>query len=346
MKSRETLDRPEIERPAPLSRVEMPAIVSSPRSPTPTLPNRVCANCGKDDVVLHTAAPDRFHGRAELYQLVRCSSCSLVWLNNAPPENEMPLHYGSDYDQQIAQVGETKLEARWRIPHDVLHRYKPAGSLLDLGCSSGAFLRSLNGQRWELYGTEFSASSARIAESTSGAEVFVGDIIGAPYPAEKFDAITCFHVLEHMYHPREILARVREWLKPGGVFITFLPNIDSGAARIFKSYWYALELPRHVYHFSPKTLSDLGRSVGLRELSITTHREPFFEHSSRYILDDMLHRAGLTRLPLARAKSPSLPWKVARKIFRITLLPALDRAFAFSGPGELIHAVFEKAPQR
>ena len=81
----------------------------------------------------------------------------------------------------------------------------------------------------------------------------------APFQPNTFDAITCFDVLEHMHHPREVLVKVREWLKPGGVFYTFLPNIDSAESRIFRSYWCGLELPRHLYHFSPSSLGKASR---------------------------------------------------------------------------------------
>ncbi|MGA9352702.1 MAG: class I SAM-dependent methyltransferase [Terriglobales bacterium] len=257
----------------------------------------------------------------------------------------MALHYGSDYDQQIAEVGERQLEARWRVPQQVLLRHKSAGQLLDLGCSSGGFLRSLKNQPWDLYGIEMSPKSAKTAEAASGAEVFVGDIIDAPYLADTFDAITCFHVLEHMYHPREILTKVWEWLKPGGVFVVFLPNIDSGASRVFRSYWYALELPRHLYHFSPLTLRKMTGSIGFEELFLATHREPFFEHSTRYLIDEMLQATGGSRVPLSRSKTPSFAWKLVRKVFRMALLPVLDRAVALSGPGEIIQAVFRKTVQ-
>src|SRR6202049_1076931 len=125
-----------------------------------------------------------------------------------------------------------------------------------------------------------STESADRALARCGAKVFVGDILDAPFKPASFDAITCFHVFEHLYQPREVLAKVSEWLKPGGIFYAMMPNIDSAGARIFKSYWYALELPRHTYHFSPASLRSMAHSVGLHEVSVTTHREVFIEAST------------------------------------------------------------------
>ena len=253
----------------------------------------------------------------------------------------MGYHYGPDYDRAIAGSGENP--SHWKGRRDTLLRYKSGGSILDLGCSSGGFLTSLKGPTWKLYGIEMSEAVATRAEARCGAQVFVGDILDAPFGRESFDAITCFHVFEHLYRPREVLARVVKWLKPGGVFYTMVPNIDSAGQRIFRSYWYALELPRHLYHFSPASLRTMAASVGLEEASLETHREVFIEYSARYMLDDALRKIGMTRLPLAQSKTPSLTWKVVRKAFRLTALPVLNGMASLAGDGESIHVVLRKS---
>ncbi|HZR58755.1 MAG TPA: class I SAM-dependent methyltransferase [Terriglobales bacterium] len=252
----------------------------------------------------------------------------------------MGEHYGIDYDRSVASAGDSP--DRWKGRRDVLSHSKSGGSLLDLGCSSGGFLSSMRSASWKLYGIEMSEEVARKAEASSGAEVFVGDILDAPFSPNSFDVITCFHVFEHLYQPRDILERVANWLKPGGIFYAMMPNIDSAGAHIFGSYWYALELPRHLYHFSPTSLKGLASSVGLQEVSVTTHREVFIEQSTRYILDEMCRRAGVPRTPLARAKPRTFLRKASRKMFRLTLLPILNALAALAGDGESIHAIFAK----
>jgi SAM-dependent methyltransferase len=261
-------------------------------------------------------------------------------LDNPPPPPEIGEHYGPDYDRAIASGGEDV--DHWRGRRDTLLRYKSKGAVLDLGCSSGGFLASLKGSSWKLFGIEMSEKVAKQAENRSGAEVFVGDILDAPFLPNSFDAITCFHVFEHLYEPRAVLAKVSEWLKPGGIFYTMMPNIDSAGARIFGSYWYSLELPRHLYHFSPKSLKNVASLAGLHEVSVTTHREIFIESSARYIMDEGFRRLGFSRVPLAHARPATLPWKVVRKAFRLTVLPLLTGLASFAGDGESIHAVFVK----
>jgi 2-polyprenyl-3-methyl-5-hydroxy-6-metoxy-1,4-benzoquinol methylase len=301
---------------------------------------RLCPICGHQSSEELLRAPDRFHGRSEMYRLLKCSACSLVWLDNRPTPGQMGDHYGPDYDRSVAAAGDSP--ERWRGRVKEIAQHKIGGRLLDLGCSSGGFLVAMKNPSWELYGIEMSHSVASRAESASGAQVFVGDILDAQYPQASFDVITCFHVFEHLYDPHAVLKKVAEWLKPGGIFYFMVPNIDSAGARIFRSYWYALELPRHLYHFSPKSIAELAKLVGLERVSLTTDREVFIESSVRYLLDTMWLRAGIPRSPLARAKAPSIPFRLIRKAFRLTVLPLLNGIAGLAGDGESIHGVLEK----
>jgi 2-polyprenyl-3-methyl-5-hydroxy-6-metoxy-1,4-benzoquinol methylase len=253
----------------------------------------------------------------------------------------MDHHYGPDYHALIAAGAETSQD-RWKPHLDTMSKYKVSGALLDLGCSSGSFLASLKGPSWNLHGIEMAADSAKRAEARSGARVFTGDILGAPFSPESFDVITCFDVLEHLYEPRTVMARIWNWLKPDGIFYTVVPNIESAEARIFRSYWYPLELPRHLSHFSPRSLRRLASLVGLQEVALITQRCSKVEYNLHYIYDDLLAALGVSRQPLATAPSPGIPWKVARKMLRLTIFPLIARVTSLVGPGETIHAVFRK----
>jgi 2-polyprenyl-3-methyl-5-hydroxy-6-metoxy-1,4-benzoquinol methylase len=298
----------------------------------------VCANDGYEHWLSGT---DRFNRRGEKYQLVRCPSCSLVWLQNPPLPSEMDRHYGHNYDKLIIEAGEISPE-RWRARRRTLAKFKSGGALLDLGCSSGAYLETLKGQGWDLYGVEMSENAAHSAEARSGAKVFIGDIMEAPFPEEFFDAITSFDVLEHVYEPRKVMERVFQLLKPGGIFYIYIPNIDCGEARLFRSYWYGLELPRHLSHFCPNSLRHLGESVGFREGLIETVRSSSLEFSIHYINDDLLQMVGISRTPMAEGGPPTFAWRVIRKLLRWTVFPVISHAASLLGSGDSINAVFQK----
>jgi len=300
-----------------------------------------CPVCGQVGAREFLRSRDRFHGRQENYALVRCPACSLVWLSDPPRPEEMHRHYTEQYHKLISASGQNS-PVRWQDRKKTLLQYKQFGTLLDLGCSSGAFLESLQNEPWNLYGIEMSAEGARTAEVRSGAQVFVGDILDAPFKPESFDVITCFDVLEHVYQPQRVMARVAEWLKPGGVFYVLVPNVDSAEARLFGTYWYGLELPRHLFHYSPASLRCVAQSAGLREVSLVTRRNPTVGTSLRYAWDDIFLAADIRRTPTAYLGAPSLAWKLARKLVRMTILPVLLALAPLAGGGESIHAVFRK----
>jgi SAM-dependent methyltransferase len=300
-----------------------------------------CPSCGQTGARQWLRAPDRFHGRQEKYILMRCLSCSLVWQSNPPGPSEMHLHYTDAYHKLISASGQNAPH-RWRARKAALVPHKQSGALLDLGCSSGAFLQSLKDERWSLYGIEMSAETAKTAKARSGAQVFVGDVSEAPFAPESFDVITCFDVLEHVYDPRQVMSKVGEWLKPKGIFYVLVPNIDSAEARVFGSYWQGLELPRHLFHFSPASLKFLAVSVGLQEVSVETHRNLTVGTSLRYVWDDAFHAVGIRRTPVAYRSEAGFAWRAGRKLIRMSVLRALPAMGPLVGEGESIHAIFRK----
>jgi 2-polyprenyl-3-methyl-5-hydroxy-6-metoxy-1,4-benzoquinol methylase len=316
------------------SRVEQTALVC------PSV--ETCPSCGHSGAREWLRAPDRLHGRDVKYILVRCPSCLLVWLRNAPEPAEMHRHYTSAYDRLIAAAGENSPK-RWRDRNEALAPYKQSGALLDLGCSSGAFLHTLCGTGWELFGIEMSEESANLAQRRTGATIFNGDILEAEFASNSFDLITCFDVFEHLYEPHKVIARVARWLKPGGIFYVLVPNIDSAEARVFGTYWHGLELPRHLFHYSPASLHHLAESVGLKTVSLETRRNPAVGTSLRYVWDDLFRAVGVRRTPAAYLKEASLPWRAARKAGRITILKLLLTVAPLAGGGESIHAIFRKS---
>jgi SAM-dependent methyltransferase len=300
-----------------------------------------CPICGQERPKEWLRAPDRLHGRKEKYTLVRCPDCALVWLSGPPNPEEMHLHYTDAYHKLISAAGDNP-EERWRERKADLLRYKQSGALLDLGCSSGSFLEFMGSKSWKLHGIEMSAEGARTAEARSGARVFVGNILDAPFASESLDVITCFDVLEHLYEPRQVMEKVANWLKPGGVFYVQVPNIDSAEGRVFRTYWHGLELPRHLFHYSPTSLKFLAESAGLSVVSLETRRNPAVGTSLRYVWDDVFRAVGIRQTPVAYRDKASLPWRAARKLVRITVLRGLLAMGTLVGEGEAIHAIFRK----
>jgi 2-polyprenyl-3-methyl-5-hydroxy-6-metoxy-1,4-benzoquinol methylase len=304
-----------------------------------------CPICKSRGAVKYLSAPDRLHGRRMLYTLMQCQACLIVWLSRPPRCEEMGEHYTEAYHQNISRAGDNPGQ-RWKVRKESLLQYKHAGNLLDLGCSSGSFLEYMGRDCWRLYGVEMSAETAKKAEARCGAEVYVGNITDAPFAPESFDAITCFDVLEHLYEPLAVMRKVKEWLKPGGIFYVQVPNIQSAESRVFKSYWQGLELPRHLFHYSPESLRNLMKVVSLSEVMLQTRRNPAIGTGIRYMWSDVLHAVGVEQTPIVYRGEPKFAWRAARYVVRRTLLRVLLMTAPVFGAGEAIHAIFQKGIEK
>ena len=288
-------------------------------------------------------APDRFHCRRTVYPLVRCLNCDLVRLVEPPSPEEMGFHYGREYHHAIEHAAETDTSHRWKRQRNVVLDLVQQGSYLDLGCSSGAFLKTLRGDARRLYGIEISATEAEKARVTAKAEVFTGDPADAPYAANTFDVITGFHLLEHVYQPVELLQLVYRWLKPGGYLYIIVPNIASWEARIFQSHWYGLELPRHLFHFSPPSLEAVANRAKFRTVRLSTPAaDSFSEHSFHYVFESLLARLGVSMNPLSAGAPAPITVKVLRKLFRLSAELPFRRLAGLSGRGACVEGIFQK----
>jgi 2-polyprenyl-3-methyl-5-hydroxy-6-metoxy-1,4-benzoquinol methylase len=135
------------------------------------------------------------------------------------------------------------------------------GRLLEVGCASGAFLHEMACQGWQVQGIEPSKKAARVAAEL-GYHVHVGTLNTASEPNHSFDLIVGWMVLEHLHDPIESLQKLREWAKPDAWLVLSIPNSAALEFRFFKQHWYALQLPNHLYHFTPQTVERVLHSGG------------------------------------------------------------------------------------
>lgn len=301
-----------------------------------------CPICGGGQVAPLLVAPDRFHLRREMYRLDRCSSCTGVWLVSPPKPEEMGRHYTEDYHKGIMAGGEGDIANRWKYPRRRIGQYKQGGAILDIGCSSGAFLSTMRGSSWELYGIDMEESTAERARGNTGAKIFVGDAVAAPFLPATFDVITSFDLLEHVYSPREFLTKVFEWLKPGGIYFAMMPNIDSWEAKLFRTHWYGLELPRHLFHFSPRSVRYLMTQLGFEEVCIKTPRESYMHRSAGYVFSSVLEKVCLTATPQATPKPRGIPRRLFNKAMQLVIAEPFAQIAAIAGSGPSLEAVFRK----
>ncbi len=211
-----------------------------------------------------------FESTSKTFTLYSCEACRCLFLHPMPDSREIERFYPADYWWNARRSGGLKkLESVYRklaLRDHIAFITKAAGNrgvdVLDVGCGSGTLLGLLKHRGFRATGLDFSAEAAAIAKAENGVDVAVGSLEEAHFPAESFDVVTLFHVMEHVTNPRLVLAEVSRVLKPNGVAILQVPNIESWQFKIFGARWYGLDIPRHVIDYSRNSMLKLLADSG------------------------------------------------------------------------------------
>lgn len=210
-------------------------------------------------------------------RLVRCAACGMVFVNPVPIDLASGRYYdeaGQDYYLSPAKLQSDYAPVRFERELKLFRRYCCRGRVLDVGCSSGAFLYHLNRRYagdYTVVGTDVSGAPLDYAE-TQGVPVARGDFLRLNFD-HVFEAVTFWAVLEHLAEPGAFLARAAELLPPGGWCFVLVPNLESLAVRWLGSR-YRYIYPQHLNYFTGRTLR---RLVGARFEVVavrTTHFNP------------------------------------------------------------------------
>ncbi|HWS16154.1 MAG TPA: class I SAM-dependent methyltransferase, partial [Candidatus Methylomirabilis sp.] len=139
----------------------------------------------------------------------------------------------------------------------ILRRVPGPGSFLDVGCGRGLLPALFLERGWRASGTQLSRTAAEAARRRYGVEVAVGELPELPLPAEGYDVVTFFHVLEHLDRPEAYLVKARELLVPAGLLVVEVPNFASPGFRILGTRNFCTDYPNHLVFFTPDTLRRL-----------------------------------------------------------------------------------------
>lgn len=232
-----------------------------------------CPVCESEKSSFFLEVKDHFL-TGELFTLRQCEQCGFKYLNPRPSATGIGKYYESqEYISHNAQKKDLfsyayRLARNYMIAkkYRVLHQFAHPQTLLDIGCGTGEFLQYCRSKKMEVFGQEPTATARLYAQTTH--HLTVKETLDE-YGSKQnyFDAITLWHVLEHIHELNATLEKIKSMLKPGGLLLIAVPNSDSWDARKFGTFWAAYDVPRHLYHFSLGSLKYLIEKHKLRVLA-------------------------------------------------------------------------------
>jgi SAM-dependent methyltransferase len=270
-------------------------------------PAGACPVCGETRrAAEYSGLADRLCGTPGTWTLVRCDGCGLLMLDPRYARSHIALAYenypfnlGLPPAEPQPQRGLARVVPRAYLAHafgydDGLARWQRAlallavpypegaesagfsvmylrrvadGEVLDVGCGGGAFLAGMRSLGWRVLGVEPDPRAVEVARTVRGLDVREGTLEEQRFPADRFDAVTSSHVIEHVHDPVAFLGECARVVKRGGRVVVVTPNTESLGRRRLGTSWIGLDPPRHLHLFSCATLRRLAERAGLSVLS-------------------------------------------------------------------------------
>lgn len=209
----------------------------------------------------------------EVFDIMECADCTARFTQHVPDEQSIGPYYKSEnyishtntskglVNRLYQWVRKRTLRRKRRLVEKMTGIKK--GQLLDVGSGTGAFVKEMKAHEWQVTGLEPDGDARTTAMSVNNVSLLpVGEFYSLP--AGGFNAITLWHVLEHVHELNRYMERFRELLSENGRLFIAVPNYTSADAAIFREYWAAYDVPRHLYHFSPVSVAKLAEKHGMR----------------------------------------------------------------------------------
>ncbi len=202
------------------------------------------------------------HGLPGKFSLVQCSTCGWIRQNPRPVAEHLAKYYPEDYEPYRAAIEDEKgFWNRWDRRYGMIkrrrsiERFISSGRLLEIGCGMGIFLDEMRRKGWSVTGIEPNPKASEYARKRFELEIMPSTLEESDLSSESFDVICLWNVLEHLPAPASALKKLQSALKPGGLLVFSIPNLESLDRRLFGESWIGWELPRHLYLFPKRALS-------------------------------------------------------------------------------------------
>ena len=226
----------------------------------------------------------------EQWNVYRCVSCGLGFLDPRPSKKELARLYSEEYCEEYfekgGQPGTPEFKKRLSLESSRIRFFKGMkrkGHVLDIGCGYGYFLAACREHGYHVHGLDFSDYAVQHAVNHLNLPITVGELSDVELPANSFDVITMWHSLEHTTDPKQAIVKAKEWMKKDGLLIVDVPNHEGTDAVKTWNDWIGWSVPYHFYHFTPRTLKAMLEACGFRVVKTKNyHSETIKQNLKRF----------------------------------------------------------------
>jgi SAM-dependent methyltransferase len=218
----------------------------------------------------------------EKFRIKQCNSCGFKITENIEDEDNIGRYYQSEnyishsntskglVNSVYHAVRKYMLGRKRRLVEKATEIRK--GDILDVGAGTGFFLNEMKEYGWQVTGTEKSSDARDFAKKEFNLDNLPSEKLFI-LKERSFDVITLWHVLEHIHLLNENMETFARLLKNDGKLTIAVPNQSSLDAKHYKEFWAAYDVPRHIWHFAPTQMKQLGEKHGFKLSSL--HTMPF-----------------------------------------------------------------------
>lgn len=204
----------------------------------------------------------------EVFELIENSEFGFLETYPQPSKEKLPQYYESEdyishtdakrnlFEKLYHLVREFALNKKLSLINSFVSGNSNEKMLLDIGCGTGDFLKTALNNDWVISGIEPNDDARAIANKKTNNTVFNIEHL-LEFQEKSFDVITLWHVLEHLPNLEDHVNLLKKLLKPGGRIIIAVPNYKSYDAKVYKEFWAAYDVPRHLWHFNKNSISKL-----------------------------------------------------------------------------------------
>ncbi len=247
-----------------------------------TIIHSACPGCKSREINFALTAIDHTLSHEE-FEIWQCNNCTLRFTRAIPDKDAISAYYRSENYISHSNTAKGFINSIYHTVRKItlvtkkklIEKYTGTGTgiILDIGCGTGAFLHTMQQAGWGITGLEPDEAAKIKAKQLYGLTLQNAETL-FKMPSETYDAITMWHVLEHVHDLHKDLDQVKKLLKPKGFLFIAVPNYTCYDQKIYQEYWAAFDVPRHLYHFSPKAMMYL---LQLHDLKIKSMKRMWFD---------------------------------------------------------------------